>query len=250
MQEREDDEINQEALQMIDTYFHVRNIDSIIRYLFLEINVKLPLQDDTGDIFLPLIFADGNIISLDEMTELQLEAFGPFMVLCSMSLTQAPILDATSTPKWWPKDLPFAIPLQKPIDDSSINSWSDQLKEIVAVCYQFHAQQNLLQISEQLSAYSLRFHGNITDSTTISVLDRSNGKLLATIRTQNLVQTILYITDDPDAIQPSVDAGCVPILVGVLAREENSIHLLAAIGSLVNITAGSDDQVHKNPIAH
>jgi hypothetical protein len=61
---------------------------------------------------LPILFANGYPISLDKMTSEQLERFIPFLVNCSRK-TYYENDDATK-PKWWPSDIEFKMPLEKP----------------------------------------------------------------------------------------------------------------------------------------
>lgn len=61
---------------------------------------------------LPLLFANGYPISLEKISESQLEKFIPFMVLCSMGNVHK--TSVNSEPEWWPDDIPFSIPLHKP----------------------------------------------------------------------------------------------------------------------------------------
>lgn len=140
---------------------------------------------------LPLLFAGGYPTSLDKITEPQLEKFIPFMVQCSLDMfhIQSPVLDSSCEPEWWPEDVPFTIPLQKP--DNFPASWFDKLKEIVAICYQFHKSVFLLRFCENLSAYqpeSLRFINNYNSTT--SLFDRVSNKLLVTFRNENMVSTL------------------------------------------------------------
>lgn len=136
---------------------------------------------------LPLLFAGGYPTSLDKITESQLEKFIPFMVQCSLGDIQAPVLDSSSEPEWWPEDVPFTIPLRRP-NNCHTDEWFNKLKEIVAICYQFHKSVFLLRFCENLSAYqteSLRFISNFNSTT--SLFDRVSNKLLVTFRNENMV---------------------------------------------------------------
>lgn len=142
---------------------------------------------------LPLLFANGYPTSLDKITESQLEKFIPFMVQCSLDMfhIQSPVLDSSCEPEWWPEDVPFTIPMRKP--DNLTTDWLTKLKEIVAICYQFHKSVFLLRFCENLSAYqpeSLRFINNYNSTT--SLFDRVSNKLLVTFRNENMVSTLFY----------------------------------------------------------
>lgn len=81
---------------------------------------------------LPLLFANGYPTSLEKITEAQLNKFIPFMVQCSLGNVQPstppPTTDPESvaaegeadtpvqstTPPWWPEDIPFTLPLVQP----------------------------------------------------------------------------------------------------------------------------------------
>ncbi|XP_031617106.1 uncharacterized protein LOC116336985 isoform X2 [Contarinia nasturtii] len=135
---------------------------------------------------LPLLFAGGYPTSLDKISESQLEKFIPFMVQCSLGEIQSPMLDSNSEPEWWPEDVRFTIPLKRP--DDFTDSWLNKLKEIVAICYQFHKSVFLLRFCENLSAYtaeSLRFINNYNSTT--SLFDRRSNKLLVTFRNENML---------------------------------------------------------------
>lgn len=141
---------------------------------------------------LPLLFAGGYPTSLEKITDTQLEKFIPFMVQCSLGDIQSPVLDSSCEPEWWPEDVPFTIPLRKP--PNCADGWLDKLKEIVAICYQFHKSVFLLRFCENLSAYqpeSLRFINNYNSTT--SLFDRVSNKLLVTFRNENMV-SIQYDT--------------------------------------------------------
>lgn len=139
---------------------------------------------------LPLLFAGGYPTSLDKITESQLDQFIPFMVQCSLGDIQSTELDSSCKPVWWPDDVPFTIPLQKPVNYT--DDWLNKLKEIVAICYQFHKSIFLLRFCENLSAYtpeSLRFINNYNSTT--SLFDRVSNKLLVTFRNENMVSTCI-----------------------------------------------------------
>ncbi|XP_055295617.1 uncharacterized protein LOC129565136 isoform X2 [Sitodiplosis mosellana] len=134
---------------------------------------------------LPLLFAGGYPTSLDKINESQLEKFIPFMVQCSLGDIQSPVLDSSCEPEWWPEDVSFTIPLRKPANFT--DDWLTKLKEIVAICYQFHKSVFLLRFCENLSAYtpeSLRFINNYNSTT--SLFDRVSNKLLVTFRNENM----------------------------------------------------------------
>lgn len=138
---------------------------------------------------LPLLFAGGYPTSLDKINETQLEKFIPFMVQCSLGDIRTPSLDSTCEPEWWPEDVPFMIPLHKPVNYT--DDWLNKLKEIVAICYQFHKSVFLLRFCENLSTYmpeSLRFINNYNSTT--SLFDRVSNKLLVTFRNENMVSRI------------------------------------------------------------
>lgn len=142
---------------------------------------------------LPLLFAGGYPTSLDKITESQLEKFIPFMVQCSLGDIQSPVLDSSCEPEWWPEDVSFTIPLRKPPNFN--DDWFNKLKQIVAICYQFHKSVFLLRFCENLSAYqpeSLRFINNYNSTT--SLFDRVSNKLLVTFRNENMV-SIFYISN-------------------------------------------------------
>lgn len=142
---------------------------------------------------LPLLFAAGYPTSLDKITEKQLENFIPFMVQCSLGDIQLQLIDSSSEPEWWPEDVPFMIPLKKP--NSFTGDWALKLKEIVAICYQFHKSVFLLRFCENLAKYqteSLRFINNYNSTT--SLYDRSSNKLLVTFRNENMVRTYKLIS--------------------------------------------------------
>lgn len=138
---------------------------------------------------LPLLFAAGYPTSLDKITESQLEKFIPFMVQCSLGDIRLQLMDQSSEPEWWPEDIPFVIPLQKP--KNFIGDWFSKMKEIVAICYHFHKSVFLLRFCENLSKYQtelLRFYNN--HNSTTSLFDRSSNKLLVTFRNENMVINI------------------------------------------------------------
>ncbi|XP_058454642.1 uncharacterized protein LOC131432412 isoform X2 [Malaya genurostris] len=63
---------------------------------------------------LPLLFAGGYPTSLEKITEKQLEKFIPFMVQCSLGYIQISTLEEYSEPEWWPSDLEFLVPFNRP----------------------------------------------------------------------------------------------------------------------------------------
>lgn len=135
---------------------------------------------------LPLLFAGGYPTSLNKVGVAQLERFIPFMVQCSLGDIRLPVDDDCKEPEWWPEDIPFVVPLQKP--DSYKGNWLIKLKKIVAICYKFHRSIFLLRFCDNLSTYqteSLRFINNYNHTT--SLYDRNDSKLLVTFRNENMV---------------------------------------------------------------
>lgn len=136
---------------------------------------------------LPLLFAAGYPTSLEKINESQLEKFIPFMVQCSLGQIQVTNITDCSEPEWWPEDVKFSIPLQRP-EHFPPATWLGKLKEIVAICYKFHKSVFLLRFCENLSAYqpeNLRFINNFNSTT--SLFDRLSNKLLVTFRNENMV---------------------------------------------------------------
>lgn len=141
---------------------------------------------------LPLLFAAGYPTSLEKITESQLEKFIPFMVQCSLGDIRLQLVDQSSEPEWWPEDIPFVIPLEKP--KNFTGNWFAKMKEIVAICYHFHKSVFLLRFCDNLSKYQtelLRFYNN--HNSTTSLFDRSSNKLLVTFRNENMVNMVLPI---------------------------------------------------------
>lgn len=135
---------------------------------------------------LPLLFAGGYPTSLEKITESQLEKFIPFMVQCSLGNIQIHNNTEYSEPEWWPENVPFSIPLNRPAFE---NAWHEKLKRIVLICYQFHSSIFLLRFCQQLATYqpeSLRFINNYNNTT--SLFERSSNKLLVTFRNENMVR--------------------------------------------------------------
>lgn len=135
---------------------------------------------------LPLLFAGGYPTSLDKITESQLEKFIPFMVQCSLGHIRISNNIEYNEPEWWPENVPFSIPLEKPMHEGE---WHDKLKTIVIICYKFHSSIFLLRFCQQLAAYqpeSLRFINNYNNTT--SLFERSSNKLLVTFRNENMVR--------------------------------------------------------------
>ncbi|XP_065357814.1 uncharacterized protein ova [Calliphora vicina] len=134
---------------------------------------------------LPLLFANGYPTSLDKISESQLERFIPFMVQCSLGHINLQGQVDCSEPEWWPEDLPFNIPFNKPKKFNG--NWIQKLKEVVLICYQFHKSVFLLRFCNDLSSYehaSLRFINNYNSTT--SLFDRRSNKLLVTFRNENM----------------------------------------------------------------
>lgn len=156
----------------------------------MPLSVQRPLNPDGGENMvsnLPLLFAAGYPTSLDKINESQLEKFIPFMVQCSLGQIQITNIADCSEPEWWPEDVNFSIPLQRP-EQYSGQTWLGKLKEIVAICYRFHKSVFLLRFCENLSAYqpeNLRFINNFNSTT--SLFDRISNKLLVTFRNENMV---------------------------------------------------------------
>lgn len=138
---------------------------------------------------LPLLFADGYPTSLDKIQMSQLERFIPFMVQCSLGDMQLPIPNDCKEPEWWPEDIPFSVPIEKPARYKG--NWANKLKKLVAICYEFHNSIFLLRFCENLSSYrreKLRFINNYNYTT--SLYDRHDNKLLVTFRNENMVSGI------------------------------------------------------------
>lgn len=145
--------------------------------------------DDNMISNLPLLFAGGYPRSLNKVGVAQLEKFIPFMVQCSLGDIHLPVADDCKEPEWWPEDIPFTVPLQRP--DNYTGKWLTTLKKIVAMCYKFHRSIFLLRFCDNLSGYqteSLRFINNYNHTT--SLYDRSDSKLLVTFRNENMVSSV------------------------------------------------------------
>ncbi|GAB0096772.1 uncharacterized protein DMENIID0001_123380 [Sergentomyia squamirostris] len=136
---------------------------------------------------LPLLFAGGYPTNLDRMTETQIEKFIPFMVQCSLGYVQLQTNRGEyREPEWWPDDVPFVIPLQRPKDFTG--DWRAKLRELVVTCYSFHKNIFLLRFCKELATYEpecLRFINNYNSTT--SLFDRTNNKLLVTFRNENML---------------------------------------------------------------
>lgn len=156
----------------------------------MPLSVQRPFNPDGGENMvsnLPLLFAAGYPTSLEKINASQLEKFIPFMVQCSLGQIQITNIADCSEPEWWPEDVKFSIPLQRPEQFPGI-AWLSKLKEIVAICYSFHKSVFLLRFCENLSAYqpeNLRFINNFNSTT--SLFDRISNKLLVTFRNENMV---------------------------------------------------------------
>lgn len=138
---------------------------------------------------LPLLFAGGYPTSLEKITESQLEKFIPFMVQCSLGNIQIHNNTEYSEPEWWPENVPFSIPLERPLYETE---WHEKLKTIVVICYKFHSSIFLLRFCQQLATYqpeSLRFINNYNNTT--SLFERSTNKLLVTFRNENMVRLFI-----------------------------------------------------------
>ena len=80
------------------------------------------LQQDLGSStisYLPILFANGYPTSLEKMTQEQLELFIPFLIKCSLNLKTDE--EPKIAPKWWPTNLEFSIPFEKPKDYKKVN---------------------------------------------------------------------------------------------------------------------------------
>lgn len=143
---------------------------------------------------LPLLFAGGYPTSIEKITESQLERFIPFMVECSLGNVSFPMAGDCKEPEWWPEDVPFTVPLQKPANYAG--NWLAKLKKIVAICYQFHRSIFLLRFCNNLATYQpekLRFIDNPNQTT--SLFHRHNMKLLVTFRNENMVRNLHTSSD-------------------------------------------------------
>jgi hypothetical protein len=74
----------------------------------------------------------------------QLERFVPFMLQCSLG--QKYLDRYTSTPKWWPTDLPFSVCLKKPVgmdDVSALDTYYFHNQSIYTYFIHIHATPDL-----------------------------------------------------------------------------------------------------------
>ncbi|XP_069692758.1 uncharacterized protein ova [Periplaneta americana] len=132
---------------------------------------------------LPLLFADGYPTCLEKFTLRQLEKFVPFMLQCSLGQNY---LDRyTTTPKWWPSDLPFSILVEKPegMDDAR---WFAVLKSMVCRCYTYHGCEFMLRFCTELSECPSTSYvfADSWDGTT-SLYNKETGRLMVTFRNEN-----------------------------------------------------------------
>ncbi|XP_055540536.1 uncharacterized protein LOC129727094 isoform X4 [Wyeomyia smithii] len=135
---------------------------------------------------LPLLFAGGYPTSLEKINETQLEKFIPFMVQCSLGYIQIPTLEEYSEPEWWPGDLEFLVPFNRP--KSFDGNWLEKMRELVVICYSFHKCVFLLRFCTDLASYepaTLRFINNYNSTT--SLYQRRTNKLLVTFRNENML---------------------------------------------------------------
>ncbi|XP_070506792.1 uncharacterized protein ova isoform X2 [Chironomus tepperi] len=142
------------------------------------------LQQDLGSStisYLPILFANGYPTSLEKMTQEQLELFIPFLIKCSLNLKTEE--EPKTAPKWWPTNLEFTIPFEKPKDFKK--NWKEAMKNLVLKCYDYHKQPFLLKYSKDLSTYDTANFRYVRDSdTTTALWSRDPKKLLLTFRNE------------------------------------------------------------------
>ncbi|KAK4319896.1 hypothetical protein Pmani_009202 [Petrolisthes manimaculis] len=133
---------------------------------------------------LPLLFSRGSPSSLHQMALSDLEVFVPFMVRCSVGEDRPVAWAQLPRPSWWPKKLPFRMPIT-----SNSHTTRLALVSLVEKCYNFHGCEYLLQFCASLVAQmppsGYRFNDN-RDGTT-SMYHGTTGKLLVTFRNENRV---------------------------------------------------------------
>ncbi|VVC98832.1 unnamed protein product [Leptidea sinapis] len=132
---------------------------------------------------LPLLFANGNPISLSKITSTNLEKFITFMVTCSWGHDTAKDI---KQPPWWPKNVVFSHPFVRPFKIPQ--DWEARLKKLVKSCYDYHKSAFLLMFSAHLSRYprNILTYVDNNDQTT-SLYHRPTGRLLVTFRNENLL---------------------------------------------------------------
>lgn len=65
---------------------------------------------------LPILFARGYPTSLEKMSQTDLERFIPFLVRCSKNGSD----ESSRTPAWWPSNIEFKIPVEKPVNFNEV----------------------------------------------------------------------------------------------------------------------------------
>lgn len=131
------------------------------------------------NIFLPLLFADGQPTSLEKITLNQLEKFIPFMMSC------CPDNGSDGPPAWWPSSIPYQFPLRHSGD---ISQWSTRLKELVCSCYQFYNCEHVLRFCCRLADLPpsiLRYKECAQGF--MSIYNKRNNKLIVTYKKRNQI---------------------------------------------------------------
>jgi hypothetical protein len=94
-------------------------------------NNQHPEEGSSTISYLPILFSNGYPTSLERMTVEQLELFIPFLVKCSLNLKNDEELK--TLPKWWPPNLKFCVPFDKPKDFKKVrkSAFFDKNKNIL-----------------------------------------------------------------------------------------------------------------------
>ncbi|KAK2723005.1 hypothetical protein QYM36_003263 [Artemia franciscana] len=143
---------------------------------------------------LPLLFANGQPTSLNAMSLVDLQYFIPFLMKCATG--QDPkYWETLQKPYWWPTDVPFSQEIIYPsLAISDINQvWTSRFRVLVNNCYIHYGCKYLLDFSAYLrdcDRKGVTYQRN--NDGTISMFDRTEGKLLVKFRDVNRDYDLAY----------------------------------------------------------
>jgi len=136
---------------------------------------------------LPLLFAKGNLTSLEMMNLEEIQVFLRFVIKCELSRLEPPDLDTLEKPEWWPTDLEFGERILMKTKEKR-GPLSLRLKTAIRNCYSYHKCAFLIDFCRKLVDYTggvdnLQVIDN--EDGTRSMLMKKDKKLLVTFKSEN-----------------------------------------------------------------
>ena len=136
--------------------------------------------------YLPLVFACGKPMSLENLDLAELRRFFRLVLDCEREARQSDFVMDDSKPVWWPEGLPLTEDLWE--SQTKRGYWCSVLRKAIKACYDHHDSGHLLEFSGRLMQYVESVSNvKLVDNSdgTRTLINADKGRLLATFKYEN-----------------------------------------------------------------